>query len=634
MASQKSPKVRGKKSAKSEEVASVTGDLAYPHLPGDAEPAEARPGAGSGLVMKPLGIRATVSLEDLPVAVHPLLQAMAPITSWELNNAAQRILASEQRVIKVIDTPGGPMIISGLLEFVACFFLGKQASFTMVAPPDNLEMFILRERIPDQITNAQRAAMAALTVEHFAKIARAGKIEKLRKVRTDRVQTSDDPEEKREVRATTMAAAAAQVSRGDVDKALAILRGQPKKGRPASPLIFNAMMNGTFDTMTWPKRIADEKAFDTDDKKIGAMNAVSTAGFAKAASAYRDYLRGVKMPDLGGGKDEGRGERYEVLHGDLREMGKGLDDRSFDRAFADPLWGTPQNPDTCEEIAKLWARVGREGAIICFLPGLGDQVECARRIAKHLTYVCTGNYRMLGYRNPLPGFLDKIEDMCLWYFCVGDRPDVPLAAQSTESARPQAPLDINERNLDSIVTILKNMKTERGMRVLDPVCCTGTTLIAAMKLECAQVVGIELEEERVTKALNRCAFYVREGRDFTEPATKAVAHPDAMEPVGAEEVVIVSDPASEQTTGAKTAEFYRTAGRELLQAARTDLELGTVLTSIIDAKSHLGSMAAKAPEYAVTIFVKGKKVPKGIDTLGDLQQAVLHGRKGSGKKKR
>jgi hypothetical protein len=45
-------------------------------------------------------------------------------------------------------------------------------------------------------------------------------------------------------------------------------------------------------------------------------------------------------------------------------------------------------------------------------------------------------------------------------------------------------------------------------------------------------------------------------------------------------------------------------------------------------------MAAKAPEYAVTIFVKGKKVPKGIDTLGDLQQAVLHGRKGSGKKKR
>lgn len=79
--------------------------------------------------------------------------------------------------------------------------------------------------------------------------------------------------------------------------------------------------------------------------------------------------------------------------------------------------------------------------------------------------------------------------------------------------------------------------------------------------------------------------------------------------------------------GEKDDAFYAGAGRELLDAAETDLKLQGVLKDIADPKSDLGGMAGYAPQLPAAPFLKGMKVPEGIENLGDLQKAALHGQK-------
>ncbi len=76
----------------------------------------------------------------------------------------------------------------------------------------------------------------------------------------------------------------------------------------------------------------------------------------------------------------------------------------------------------------------------------------------------------------------------------------------------------------------------------------------------------------------------------------------------------------------KNDEFYEDAGRELYEAAKTDLHLQGILKNLRDPKSELAGMAVHAPQLPAAPFLKGKKLPPGIDTLDDLQKAVLHGR--------
>ena len=497
------------------------------------EVVEAKPESRYGIELVHTTDGLVVSTENLPLAVDPLLLSLSPLTFMQLLAAAERVRAHGQRAIKTIKTDKGDLLISGIEDYLACRFLKIDPELTKVATPEDLPFFILSEHVPRHVWKPQRAAMAALTVERYATIARAGKIEKLKaraeekEVRTGSVRTPSDDEA---VRATKMAARAAQIGREAVDQALAILRrSKGKKGSQdhevtGANVLFRAMLDGSLRQMSWANRIFKHQALDSEDMREGAIRALSDGRSRHTkdlVTAFREYVRKITRPALGQGAAAATPERYQVLGGDLREVGATLPDRSFDRAFADPLWGTPENPETCEEIAKLWARVGKPGAIICFLPGVGDQIECVQRIAKHLTYMATGNYRLTGYTKPLPGFLDRMEDMPLWYFCVGKQPEVTLTGQSSTSNRPQAMLDVNQRDLSSVVTILENMKTLPGMKVLDPVCCTGTTLVAAMKLGC-HGVGIEREAERVTIARGRCNHYETKGFDITEdPAATA-----------------------------------------------------------------------------------------------------------------
>jgi DNA modification methylase len=67
------------------------------------------------------------------------------------------------------------------------------------------------------------------------------------------------------------------------------------------------------------------------------------------------------------------------------------------------------------------------------------------------------------------------------------------------------------------------MKTQPGSTVLDPVCGTGTTLIAAMKLGCSKAVGIELDPVRAKLARDRCKYYATKGYDVTEQPQSATA---------------------------------------------------------------------------------------------------------------
>ena len=149
------------------------------------------------------------------------------------------------------------------------------------------------------------------------------------------------------------------------------------------------------------------------------------------------------------------------------------------------------------------------------------------------------------------------------------------------------------------------------MEVLDPTCCVGTTGVAVIKAG-ARFTGIELDAARVEIAKRRCSEAERE-------ADEAKALKDAT--------VAATGETTTEPQPEKTPEFYREAGRELHNAAQTNLQLKTILQSLANPKSDLGGMTSSAPGTSVAPFLKGKKVPKGIETLGDLQQAALHGRR-------
>lgn len=84
--------------------------------------------------------------------------------------------------------------------------------------------------------------------------------------------------------------------------------------------------------------------------------------------------------------------------------------------------------------------------------------------------------------------------------------------------------------------------------------------------------------------------------------------------------------------GEKDEAFYQDAGRVLLDSAKVDLRLKGVLKDVANPESELGGMAGYAPQLPAAPFLKGVKVPEGIETLGDLQKAVLHGRRAPKKK--
>jgi hypothetical protein len=113
-----------------------------------------------------------------------------------------------------------------------------------------------------------------------------------------------------------------------------------------------------------------------------------------------------------------------------------------------------------------------------------------------------------------------------------------------------------------------------------------------------------------------------------------VSEEEAGQEEAAPEAEREAEPKEKKHKTEKSPDFYADAGRELYDDAETDLQLKTLLESLRDPNSTVSGMASTAPEYPVDVFLRGKKKPKGIETLGDLQQASLHGAKARGKPKK
>jgi len=106
--------------------------------------------------------------------------------------------------------------------------------------------------------------------------------------------------------------------------------------------------------------------------------------------------------------------------------------------------------------------------------------------------------------------------------------------------------------------------------------------------------------------------------EYEEIEEEEEAKPEAQAP---------EDEGKKPSKGKKTPEQYGEAGRALYDSAATDLKLKSILKSLTDENSEMAQMAGTAPEIPVAPFLPGIKPPEGIETLGDLQQAALHGKK-------
>ena len=102
-------------------------------------------------------------------------------------------------------------------------------------------------------------------------------------------------------------------------------------------------------------------------------------------------------------------------------------------------------------------------------------------------------------------------------------------------------------------------------------------------------------------------------------------------PAEGEEVTKERKKKPEEAKPSKDDTFYEDAGRELYDAAQTDLRLQGVLKDVTNPESDIGGMLATSPDFPAAPFLKGVKVPEGIESISDLQKAALHGAKAKSK---
>jgi type I restriction enzyme, R subunit len=90
------------------------------------------------------------------------------------------------------------------------------------------------------------------------------------------------------------------------------------------------------------------------------------------------------------------------------------------------------------------------------------------RVAQHLTYLTTGNYHMKGYNKGLPGLLETIEDMPLWYFCVSERADVLREhfAENSTLQRIREGKVVRDEDLESLAKLVLEVDDKANVKHL------------------------------------------------------------------------------------------------------------------------------------------------------------------------
>jgi site-specific DNA-methyltransferase (adenine-specific) len=200
-----------------------------------------------------------------------------------------------------------------------------------------------------------------------------------------------------------------------------------------------------------------------------------------------------------------QGRDWEVRHGDFRKALDDLDDHSVDLILTDPPYGDDALP-LWSDLAELSARVLKPGRVLVALTGQRRLAKVIGALTEHLTWLWLGMIPRSGAASPV-----SVRGLRI------DSRFIPVVVLSAGRYEPRAYFldvvksDAKEKGLKAehpweqpVGPFLKLAETfsKPGELVLDPLCGTGTTGVAALQLG-RRFLGVDRDKAAVSLAVER-----------------------------------------------------------------------------------------------------------------------------------
>jgi site-specific DNA-methyltransferase (adenine-specific) len=191
----------------------------------------------------------------------------------------------------------------------------------------------------------------------------------------------------------------------------------------------------------------------------------------------------------------------DIRRGDFRELLADVPDNSVSLIFTDPPYNAASFP-LYGDLARHAARILKPGgSLIAYAPNQGI-IDVGMLMRPHLKFWCHLTLQLTGLSKAFPGRQVAIRHKPLLWFIKGERrANDTYIVDLLHSESPDKSLH-NWAQSETEAAYLIDKLTEPGELILDPMCGSGTTLAAALKLG-RRALGIEIDEERAKVATAR-----------------------------------------------------------------------------------------------------------------------------------
>jgi SAM-dependent methyltransferase len=190
-----------------------------------------------------------------------------------------------------------------------------------------------------------------------------------------------------------------------------------------------------------------------------------------------------------------------LLHGEFQTLGATLEAGSVDAVIGDPPYGADFLPHL-EPLAALAARVLKPGGSLLLLSGTMYLPEVLTALATHLTYHWTLAYRLHGATAAIWGRKIQQHWKPVAWFTKGAY-EGDMVGDVVESHEPEKDHHDWQQSEDAFRLIVKRFSAP-GDLILDPVCGSGTTGVAAVGLR-RRFIGIDVDASALAQARARLA---------------------------------------------------------------------------------------------------------------------------------